>query len=233
MKLFKESQTLKAEAKTGKTKYWKIKILKDKNNYYIQKEYWQEGSKHQSSEPVLIKGKNIGKSNETTSKTQALAEFDARILLQKKKYVELNENIKDKQDARPLPMLALKYKDKKNKITWPMAGQPKLDGVRGLQNTSIGFWTRASNFFIPEVVEHLKFDTNDYIFDGEIKLPHVILQQTRRAITKYRKELSTKLRYYIYDIVDETKTFRERYEIYKNYKFPSTVITVKTVNLKN
>jgi len=55
------------------------------------------------------------------------------------------------------------------------------------------------------------------ILDGELILPdNPLLQKTMTAIKKFRPELSPTLVYWIYDIVDPSKTFSERFFLLKS-----------------
>jgi hypothetical protein len=94
------SPILWEKTRTGLTKLWRIHILKPKKGtsfwhkvhesaeegvpdpHYIQSESWQinkegKSSKRNLSVPKLIKPKNVGKSNETTSHDQAMSEADS------------------------------------------------------------------------------------------------------------------------------------------------------------
>ena len=234
METVKTSPVLKALSKTGKTKCWRLHIVKEKEKYFTSTEYWQEGdngeSKHQFSEPYPCTPKNIGKANATTSEEQAYKEFESIIKLQRDQ--GYNETV-ILTNVRPLPMLAKIFENRKQHLNWPIAGQPKLDGTRSCFNSDVSFWSRKGKDYIPEVVEHLLFDTKGYTFDGEIMIPHgdASFQESISAIKKYR-DISRKLKYYIYDVILPDVPFKERHEIIKSFKFPGTIVVVETVNLK-
>lgn len=105
------------------------------NNYYceIVTEYGVVNMKTTISKPTIITiGKNINKKNETNIITQSL--IVARNLFLKKisagyNYKNDNEydNIKLK---RFYPMAVQTYTKYKNKITYPVYIQPKIDGIR-------------------------------------------------------------------------------------------------------
>jgi DNA ligase-1 len=102
-----------------------------------------------------------------------------------------------------------------------------FDGVNGQ--------SRGGKPFIPEVIEHLEFDTQGYIIDGELMLPgNVPLQTTMTAIKKYC-DLSPTLIYCVYDIVDEDLTFEERIKILTKLvkNAPDNVFLVETTLVEN
>lgn len=213
MKIIKESDVLESEAKTGKKKYWKCKIVtSDDVKHFLVKEYWQEGSIHQNSAPKECLPKNIGKSNETSSLQQAELELASKILKQKDKgYIIPGEEVEEKD---PLPMLAHEYKKKKNKVIFSAYGQPKYDGMRAIYKKNQYFYSRGNKQLITEVTQHIKIDTQGYILDGELYIPGEF-QLGIKAAKKYRKELSERLIYVVYDVIIENKTFEERLKILK------------------
>jgi hypothetical protein len=256
LKIIKESEVLKSKAKTGKLKFWKAQVVSENGKYYTRTEFWQSDgkkeSKHNISIPYECTPKNIGKSNETTPKEQAEKEMEAMFKKQRDQgYVGLKEDLSSIDTGKFLPMLAHCYHDtqkldkdgnikvvkgKKDKVIWPAAAQPKLDGARALFNSSEGFWTRKGKQWIPEVVAHLEFDPKEYTFDGELMIPHedASFQLSMKAAKKYRKGISEKLHYFIYDVVEPSLTFKERYEIIKKFKFNNKSITlVPTVIVNN
>lgn len=216
MQTIKESPILSTTNSKGGTKYWQISIVYDDINYYLVQTYWQttkEGlSKRQSSDPRMVVGKNLGKSNETAADVQAYLEMQSIINKQKDKgYREEGEEAK----LLPLPMLAHDFNKRGKKITYSCYTQPKLDGIRLLFNGSQG-WSRQGKYFIPEVIQHLQFDTN-LIYDGELILPPPYsFQDTVSAIKKYNPEVSPLLEYHIYDLVVENVTFKERLHLLRS-----------------
>jgi ATP-dependent DNA ligase len=60
---------------------------------------------------------------------------------------------------------------------------------------------------------------------------NVLLQESMKAIKKYRPELSSQLLYHVYDIVDDSMPFSQRHEIIQDLvaNAPENVKIVKTV----
>ncbi len=129
-----------------------------------------------TSEWTVCSGKNVGRSNETSSHQQALSE--AKSEYQKKLDKGYKADINDIDNASFFePMLAKTYQDYKGEVLAALGAgaiylQPKLDGLRLIANKD-GLWTRNGKEYksIPHIYEALKplFKYNPkYIFDGEV-----------------------------------------------------------------
>lgn len=215
MKTIKTSDWLISENKAGGKKFWRLHILRDGDEYYTQTEWYQitatgKESKKQLSEPYYAAPTNVGRANERDSKEQSSFEFDAIIKKQRDKGARAEG---EKKMTIPMPMLAHKFKDNKSKISWPVCVQPKLNGMRMLFDGENG-WSRGNKEIIPDVIKHLHLNTAGFILDGELMLPgNLLLQESMKAIKKYRPELSPKLLYHVYDVVDANSPFEKRNKI--------------------
>lgn len=216
-KFFKSSPVLVSKTRTGNDKYWQCHIKNDGADWFTLTEYWQvnkagKESLRQQSEPYQCTPKNVGKANETSAQEQAELEFTSIVKKQMDKgYAEIGEE----SDILPLPMLAQKYKDrvKKGKIEYPVTIQRKYNGQRMLFNGQIG-WSRTGKLNISEVIAHLQFNTQGYLLDGELILPgNKLLQESMKAVKKFVPGLSDTLQYIVYDVVDTTLGFADRYEL--------------------
>ena len=233
MKIVKSSDWLISENKNGGEKFWRLHIVKDGSDYYTQTEWYQitksgRTSKQQMSEPYYAAPTNVGRSNERNSEQQAEFEFDAVIKKQRDKGFRAKG---ERKNVRPMPMLAHKFTDHKKKVNFPAYIQPKLNGMRMLFDGENG-WSRGNKEVIPEVIQHLKFDTGGHILDGELMLPNnQLLQESMKAIKKYRPELSSQLLYHVYDIVDEELPYVKRHQLILDIcaNAPKNVKIVKTV----
>ena len=115
-------------AKSGATQQWCISAnqFPDGTASYTVA-HGKKGGKIQTGSVEVLKGKNIGKANETTPYEQACKEAESKWKKQlDKNYSEGEAKELPKTD----PMLAHKYKDKMDKVTFPCFWQPKLDGIR-------------------------------------------------------------------------------------------------------
>src|SRR5690606_24747474 len=157
-------------------------------------------------------------------KEQALLELE-RIF---KKQQDSGYSLDGVSTTLPLPMLAKKWFERKHNIKYPCVVQPKFDGIRCLYKHDTGFWSRKGKLLIPEVTKHLEFKHN-YILDGELMLDGASLQKSIKLIKKYRQGESEKLKYYVYDIIDEQLTFHQRMNVIDQLSkfFPSHVKAVK------
>jgi DNA ligase-1 len=199
------------------TRFWVGHVLLINEQHFTLQEYWQttkDGSDsiHQWSEPILVNGKNIGKSNETTPEQQAISQITS---LYNKKIDEGYFDMNDSNQAVVfLPMLAHKF-ERSKRVTFPAYCQAKYDGCRAFRLPDGSFWSRKGKQILPTVVQHLNhFNVGDIILDGELMLPvnEYTFQQTISAVKKY-SDLSLQLNYYIYDCFIPSKphaTFEER-----------------------
>ena len=235
-----ESPVLQSLTRTGKVKYWKCVAFEElspdndpsTNLYFYKKVWWQEGSKVQESTPVQVKGKNIGRANETSDRDQLLSEFHS--IVQKQRDKGYSED--GSADHIPVkPMLAHKYHERKHKIVWPCYVQPKLNGYRMLKEPDgKTAWTRGGKPHVEECIEHLMWKSPGTMPDGELILPDMtLLQVTARAAKKFREGVSETLMYMVYDIVESFMPFSVRYAHLERLKtsFPKNVKLVKTIGV--
>ena len=255
IKVIKQTALLESESRIGKKKFWRKEAVQIGKDFFVRSEYWQvskdgkEESKHTFATPHIVKPTNVGRANERNAKEQALFQLESDF----KKQMDSGYHLVGKKIITEviLPMKANKFfdikKNKEKKISYPVYGQYKFNGVRDLNKSSVGSWSRKGKFWDERCVEHLKFDTKGLTVDGELMLPHAnnTFQESMAAVKKFRtkdeiikgvlKPASKKLHYYIYDVVIEGMGFKERYaELKKLSKsFPKQVHLAKTVLLKN
>ena len=117
---------------SGKPRVWRIEVLETSHGtIVIRRSYGQIGGKITSVEREVKQGKNIGRSNETTTHQQALLE--AKSIFEKQINAGFTRELPP-ENAAPIlfPMLAHNWEDRKKHIIAPFYVQPKLDGVRML-----------------------------------------------------------------------------------------------------
>lgn len=225
MTIVRSSEVIEADAKVGK-KYWQGHVVRSPMGQYATcTSSWQDTktgtSKVTWSAPYYAEAKNIGKANETTNESQAHAEFESMVMKEKRV----------RESDKPLPMLAKVFSARKSKIVYPVAVQPKLDGMRMLTD-GLTNWTRK-NKQIDEndsrILEHILTPDVAYILggailDGEFALPWFPkVSVTMTAVKKFNPELTPQTKYFVYDIVspdvpfkDRTKTLSQIVEILDN-----------------
>lgn len=219
-----ETKLLVAATRKGYDKYWIARVIEEEGKVYKQAEYWQVTDKkgegeHQLSK-VAAKGKNIGKSNETTPKDQAISEV---ISLYKKQQDKgyYNHGEKPPEDKQLLPTLAQDYKKIGTKLDREKlyAYQPKLDGERIVTDGTL-FWTRHGKFLPDDITKHLVLPDlpAGVILDGELILPRpYTFQETMKAVKKYRDDITPKLGFHIFDCYIPELTFKERIAFLVDY----------------
>ena len=191
----------------GKIKEWFIYVVSnDDGTATIVREHGYTGAKIQMNEKVISKGKNIGKTNETTPLDQAIK--DATSMRQKRLDTGFTEEIPDLDNFIPpeLPMLAHKFVDRKHNIKYPCFVQPKLNGVRcfakKVDEETVVYTSRKGKVYT--TLDHLtplllNSMSVGEIFDGEIYVHGETFQHIVRLVKKLRPESIT-LQYHVYDI---------------------------------
>lgn len=156
------------------------------------------------------KGKNIGKSNETTPEQQALSEMWSKVKeKQDEGYFDTVEQAEGGNVI--LPMLALE--SKKASIDWslPVYGQPKLDGMRCLAfivDGKVKLMSRTGKTIdtmahIVKAIEDVCTEQSNFILDGELYAHGISFQENMKLIKKIRPGETENVSYHIYDIVSE------------------------------
>lgn len=214
MTIIHSTEILQKDNKRGTLQFWQGHVLQDGLKYYTQTTSWQntqtgEKSKVKYSDLTLIEKKNVGRANETSLKEQALFEIDSTYKGQKDKGYYLES---EGPSHVILPMLAEHYLEHAEKIEFPVYLQGKADGHRALYDGK-NFWTRKGKIYVPECVAHLQFDTQGYMFDGEIYLPQpYVFEDSTSAIKKFDPEVTPQLIFRVFDMVDEQLPFSYRLE---------------------
>jgi DNA ligase-1 len=168
-----------------------------------------------------VYGKNTGKLNETTDKEQTMKEAVAKRT--KKLESGYFENIKHINKTQYFePMLASKWEDSKDKITYPIFSQPKLDGIRCIV-TKDGMFSRNGKPIIsaPHIRESLSEVFEVYpelILDGELYADKfandfnkiVSLVKKTKPTDADLKESEKQIEYHIYDLPSSNNNFIKR-----------------------
>jgi DNA ligase-1 len=210
-------ETIYKKTKTGATQEWTIEISDNKYRTHSG----QVGGQITTNAWTVVYGKNEGKANGTTDNEQALKEAIAkRTKKLESGYFESITNIDTKQYFEP--MLAAKWEDYKDKLTYPIYSQAKLDGIRCIL-TKDGMFSRNGKPIIsaPHIFDSVKplFETNpDLIFDGELYADKfandfnkiVSLVKKTKPTTDDLKESKELIEYHIYDLPSSDKNFVHR-----------------------
>lgn len=213
----KQFPQLYMKASTGKVKQWQVTAGVDENDIaYIEKSHGLKGHKIQTNRKLVKKGKNIGRSNETSPYEQAC--LKAKSAYNKQLDKGYNEN-PDGGKQKVLPMLAQDFNKAGHRIVYPAWCQPKLNGVRCLakkiSETEIDYQSRKGKSYngtLAHLTPHLLkcMETGD-IFDGELYIHGQTFQQIVRLVKKYRPGKTENLQYWVYDHVDEQSRMIDRF----------------------
>ena len=210
-------ETIYKKTKTGATQEWTIEVVGNKYRTHSG----QVGGVITTNEWTIVYGKNTGKLNETTDKEQTMKEAVAKRT--KKLESGYFENIKHINKTQYFePMLASKWEDSKDKITYPIASQPKLDGIRCIV-TKDGMFSRNGKVIISaphirESLDGLFTKYPDLIFDGELYADKfandfnkiVSLVKKSKPTDADLKESEKQIEYHIYDLPSSNNNFKKR-----------------------
>jgi DNA ligase-1 len=159
--------TLYKQTSTGATQIWRQEISDDGASYRTVS--GQIDGKQVTSAWKACKGKNIGKSNETTDAQQCLLEVESNYVkkLAQGGYHKAIDDIESRKFFQP--MLAKDWHNYKTNVGY---SQPKLDGIRCIMD-KYGMWTRAGKALVSAPHIHDAFSNffeqyPDVIFDGEL-----------------------------------------------------------------
>jgi len=150
------------------TNQWQI-IVKDNSYYTIE---GLLNGKLTQSKSTFVKGKNIGKKNQTSDYEQACKEAESKF----KRKIEsgYSEDINKIDTAKKFfaPMLAHNYLDYKEKIDFPVFVEWKIDGARMIIQKE-GLTTRNGQTYVScphihEIFKPLFEKYPDWKIDGEI-----------------------------------------------------------------
>jgi len=232
--------TIYKKTKTGATQEWTIEVVGNKYRTHSG----QVGGIITTNEWTIVYGKNEGKANATTDSEQTMKEAIAKRT--KKLESGYFENIKHINKTQYFePMLASKWEDSKDKISYPIFSQPKLDGIRCIV-TKDGMFSRNGKPIIsaPHIRESLSevFEVYpDIVLDGELYADKfandfnkiVSLVKKSKPTDADLKESKKNIQYWIYDLPDNGIQFGDRcdrlHDLFKAFdSFSKHCIEVET-----
>lgn len=193
------NETLYGKDSSGSLKVWTV--FTEGNKIVVH--FGKLGGKIQTKD-TLCKGKNIGRSNETSPEQQAILEAKAKWVKQCKKgyYTSKDAALAHEEFT---PMKAQNYKDFADRVVYPCYVQPKLNGLRCLSTDEQELMSKAGEPY--KLPAHWLEDFNNLpeipvdgeVFAGYQKQGGMSLQQINSAWKK--PNINTpRLKYYIYDI---------------------------------
>lgn len=195
-----EIKTLYGLDKKDSCKVWSISTEGDE----LIIVHGKEGGKMQTKREI-VKGKNIGRANETTPAEQAELEAMSRWRKQiDKGYRETKEEL---TELPLLPMLAQDYLKQGHRIKYPCFGSPKLDGVRCLairHTDRVDLKSRGGKeYVVPHIQEQLMLVMREGdVFDGELYIHGKYLEEIVSCVKKINPDTPS-LQFIIFDVVTE------------------------------
>lgn len=230
---------------TGKAQEWTIEVEGNKYRTIAG----QVNGKLTTSEWTKCEGKNIGQSNETTPEEQAVKEAEAKA--KKKRESGYTDNLKDAGRADYFePMLAHKWEDHADAMSYPFSVQPKLDGIRCVISKD-GMFSRNGKPIVsaPHIFNSLKqfFVLHpNVVLDGEL-YNHNLNSDFNKIVSLVKKtkptsedllESESMIEYHCYDMCDLDEPnliFADRYEFLKENRISNYehVVMVKTLIVEN
>ena len=203
------------------------------------------GGKIVTSEWFKVMATNVGRANHRALDEQALFEAQARWQKKVDSGYSPNEESCNTATVKISPMLAKKWEDRQSKISFPLASQPKLDGMRCWIDAH-GAWTRNGKRWmtVEFLTKELKgfFDSHPHaILDGELyshELKHdfnkisSLIKKTKPTAADL-EECESKIKYHIYDCVIhpmKTSPFTSRIESVREIvqRLPQNFVAVPT-----
>lgn len=196
----------------------------------------QEPGQKTISEWSICFCKNEGKANETTAEEQA--EKEVQSLYKKKLKTGYFEKIEDIDNFQYIqPMLAKKFTDYQDDISYPVAIEPKLNGVCCIREKRGGFSRKGEKFFcIEHILKETEFLFQQFpglvlhgeLFNFEYKnllnriTSLVSVNRKEKDVSEIDREESKRIiKLYVYDGygangVDEETPFKDRKKMLKS-----------------
>lgn len=203
-------------------------------------EHGQQDGKLQTKERKVLKGKNIGKANETTQREQT--DLEIGYLYQKQLDDGYVQDINEYKEPRR-PILAHKYQDRGKSVDWTKEqyASTKLDGIRCFifvdDAGECVFESRTGKSFkyFKHLVDSIKeIGCTNCILDGELYSEDIPFEQICSLVNSddYNEATDKEIKFYIYDMILNSmpeETFKDRYIRYSNTFIKDTNEHIKTV----
>ena len=208
----------------GSVNQWEI--FTENNKFWTEEGL--KGGVLTTSVPTVCEGKNIGRANETTPEQQSILEATAKMT--KKIEKGYTKNVKDIDTSLKFfaPMLAVKWNDYKDKITFPVLGSPKLDGARLVAQAN-GLTTRNGKSYVscphisevlaPLFLKHPSWKVDSEIYSHEVPFETIMsLVRKTKPTAEDLAESKRIVKIYIFDgmIDDINADFQTRFKTIKD-----------------
>jgi len=233
MKVLKPLYTVDSK---GQIRVWKVRYGETPDGTgRVERTHGVLDGKVQTNIRFVRKGKNIGRSNETTPLQQAASE--ARSLWNARKDDGYVDYMPDPSNPPQiwLPMKAQRYKNRMNKVTFPCYLQPKINGVRAMaeiiDQKAVIFHSGGNKTY--DVLHHLVEPlTTQFrpgrIPDGEIYRHGWPLSKIVSRAKKFHPD-TCELQLWVFDLIDGEQDFSNRWKTLKTLlQNPAPIVKVPT-----
>lgn len=241
--------TLYGIDKNNKIKEWSIRVDNKGEYSIITYSYGYINGRKVECKISISSGKNLGKRNQTTHYQQALQEAQSKWKKKHEidKYItdlsQINQMLESKISTlqTPLPMLAQDYTKQLKKVQFPCYIQPKLDGYRMIYNpiTKLVTTRTGKNYYVLSGTQLYQELLNiEYCLDGELYVHDsnfpfenygILRKQQASKLTANEIKLLDQIEYHVYDIIDNTLTFQQRFEKLQTLKLGAHIKIVSTL----
>lgn len=221
--------TLYKKDSKGKIREWSIYVGEENESPFYSVKYGEKDGALQETKVFVEKGKNIGRSNETTPRQQCALEANS---LYEKQIERKGYSLEIPTNVPYRPMLAHDFSEHKDKIEWPAAVSPKLDGVRVLitvSNNHATMISRSGKEFrcLPHIIEDVRHLPN-IVIDGELYSNTLSFQEITSVVRKSKSTDPRAEEIYVlaFDLIND-QTYHNRVinldNTIKNLKFIQSV----------
>lgn len=203
----------------NKERVWKVDVAEVDGKGIAEYTWGDVGGKMQIKTDTYTEGKNIGKKNATTPYQQALSEAKSKAEKKKDKgYTAIGE---EQKSPIPLPMLAYQIEKHISKLDGnTIYVQPKLDGIRCIYDIQENkFYSRNGKEItsleeIKNSIHPLLKNIGYRYLDGELYCSTMSFEEIVSIVSKEKEQIEDnwdRVQFFCFDVIDETKTFSERY----------------------
>ncbi len=238
---------LEKKNSNGKLNRWTAEVIR--NEVYFQ--WGIVGGKQQTKHDIYREGKNIGKENETSPAEQCLFETERKVrgkiedgfILKLGTLTTTSKTVVASDLSVPNPMLAKKYQDNPAKVDEQeyILADPKLDGNRCLCNiktAKIYSRKRKEITSIPHLGKEIQKACKGLKVtwvDGELYSDKITFNEIQSIVRKSKDvdvEKAKKIKFNIYDIINNDGAYKRKCDIEKNVEETDYVHKVDFYKIK-
>ena len=199
-------------ASNGKVKEWETFVQTDEEGHvWTFTRHGYQGMKITETKKETKKGKNIGRSNETTPFEQAVSEAQSKWNKKHDNEGYVEDLSHESKISVIFPMLALDFTKRSHNIVYPCFTQPKFDGIRCVafvdpETNKVVLQSRKGKPFVN--FKHLEDEITEMklspsiCLDGELFSDKIPFEDITGIVRKENHPDKHKIQYRIYDCVN-------------------------------